>query len=474
MQRKTGYLVWLIIVVALAVFLLAWQYWNYCSVSRTLPAETTIAGLSVGGMTRAEALNVIEVAFATPLKVTYREQRLSLDPSTVELRYDAEQTAARLDAALADWRGVEGFISYVLRRPQGPISVPAAVTYSDQRLSRFLARVSDQYGGPPREPLALPVTLGFRSGRTGSTLDIAASRARLADALVSAAREDVALVVEVEKAPQKDLSLLRELIQSRLDDHAGLTPGIFIKDLETGEELVINGEVAYAGLSVLKIAVLEEVYRTVDLPLGPETTELISETVTESGNASANRLLRDVIDEGDAYQAAQKLTASMKRLGLVNTFMGAPYDEKEIGSEITTPANSRTDISTDPDPFIQTTPLDMGLLLEMIYHCSRGGGTLMMTYPDSLTAEECREMINWMSRNRTGTLIEGGVPPETKVAHKHGWTGDTHADAGLLFTPGGDFVLVVFLHRPEWLAWDESAPLIADISTAAYNYFNAP
>jgi beta-lactamase class A len=96
----------------------------------------------------------------------------------------------------------------------------------------------------------------------------------------------------------------------------------------------------------------------------------------------------------------------------------------------------------------------------------------MMTYPDSLTAEECQEMIKLMSKNPTDSLIEAGVPATATVAHKHGWTSDTHADAGLLLTPGGDFVLVVFLYRPQWLEWEESAPLFADISTATYNYFN--
>jgi beta-lactamase class A len=95
-----------------------------------------------------------------------------------------------------------------------------------------------------------------------------------------------------------------------------------------------------------------------------------------------------------------------------------------------------------------------------------------MTYPDALSADECQTMINWMSENRIENLMEMGLPAGTKVAHKHGWISDTHADAGLVFTPGGDYVLVVFLHRPEWLQWEESASLIADISKAAYNYFN--
>lgn len=472
MQRKTGYVVWLVIVIAVVALFLAWQYRGYRLTHRKLPPGMTMAGLSVGGMTRAQALNALDVAFATPLKVIYADRTLTLSPSAVDLQYDAHQTAANLQSALADWHGLNGFILYVLDQQPVSESVPVAVTYSEERLSRFLERVADQYDGSPQAPVALPASLDFRSGQPGTTLDVEASSDRVASALLSASKETVELVVEIEEAATRDLSLLRQLLDSRLNDHPGLIPGIFVKDLQTGDELTINGEVAYAGLSVLKIAILEETYRHLDQPPGVETTRLISQTMTESGNFTANLLLRDVIGDGDSYQAVEELTASMNRLGLVNTFMAAPYDEKDVPSDIVTEANSRTDISTEPDPFIQTTPLDVGLLLEMIYQCSHGGGTLMMTYPDSLTPDECQEMIKWMSQNRIDSLIEAGVPAGTKVAHKHGWTSDTHADAGLMLTSGGDFVLVVFLHRPQWLEWEESAPLFADVATASYNYFN--
>jgi len=141
-------------------------------------------------------------------------------------------------------------------------------------------------------------------------------------------------------------------------------------------------------------------------------------------------------------------------------------------STIITPANSGTDTTTEHDSYMQTTPLDIGLLLEMIYQCSHGGGALMAAYPGAFTVEECNQMIEWMSMNHVDSFTETGVPAGTRVAHKHGFTGDTHADAALVFSPGGDFVLVVFLYRPQWLEWEESAPLIANIATATYNYFN--
>jgi hypothetical protein len=471
-QRTSRYIVWLIIIIAVAALFLAWQYLGYRLTNRTLPAGMTMAGLSVGDMTREQALNALEVAFATPLTVTYQERQLSLSPSTVELHYDGNQTSADLDAALTVWRTLDGFVSYILGHPLESQDVPVAVSYSEQRLTRFLDRVAYQYDQPRQEPVVLPAVLDFRPGQPGSTLDVATSRTRLANALVSADRRTVELVVTSQEAPRQDIGLLKRLLESRLDDHPELIPGIFVKDLQTGDELMINAEVAYSGLSVLKIAVLEEAYRILDEPPDVETTKLISETMTESGNFTANLLLRDVISEGDSQRAVDKLTASMRSLGLKNTFMAAPYDEEDVLISITTPANSRTDISTNPDPFIQTTPLDIGLLLEMIYQCSHGGGALMLTHPDTLTADECEEMIVWMSQNRIDSLIEAGVPADSKVAHKHGWISETHADAGLVFTPGGDYVLVIFLHRPEWLQWEESAALIADISTAAYNYFD--
>lgn len=111
-------------------------------------------------------------------------------------------------------------------------------------------------------------------------------------------------------------------------------------------------------------------------------------------------------------------------------------------------------------------------LREMICQCTQGGGALILSYPDTVTPEECSEMIQWMMGNPVDSLIEGGVPQRTGVAHKHGWTSDTHADAALVYSPGSDHVVVVFLHRPGWLEWDAGAPLIANISTATCNYFN--
>jgi beta-lactamase class A len=472
LRRVTGCIAWVIIVGAVAVLFLTWQYFGYLSASRTLPAGMTVARLSVEGMTREQVLNALEVAFATPVEVTYQQQQLFLSPDSVELRYNSDETAASLDAVLAARGGLDGFVAHILRRPPDPVDIPVAVSFSGERLDGFLTRVAGQYDRPPQDPVPLLASLSFRPGQSGCELDIETSRARLAMAIVSATDRQAELAVRTEEAPPLNLDVLGQLLQVLLDDHEGLVAGIFIKHLQTGDEIGINADVAYAGLDVLKIAILEETLRVLDHTPDVEMTELLSGTMTLSDNSAANLLLRDVIGDGDGFQGVENLTASMHHLGLINTFMATPYDEDIVPPTIVTPANSRTNISTEPDPHMQTTPLDAGLLLEMIYQCSHGGGALMAAYPGAFAAADCSQMIEWMGMNRIDSLIEAGVPVGTKVVHRHGWISDTHADAALVFSPGGDFVLVVFLYRPQWLEWEESVSLMPDIATATYNYFN--
>lgn len=473
MRRWGGCLIWLVVAASIAALFLAWQYARFRLACRTLPAGMSMAGLSVEGMTREQALNALELAFAMPVEVAYLDQRFVLPPESVAFHYDAEKTAANLERALKERIGLSGFIAYVLRQPEEPVAVPIAAGYSAQRLDDFLARVAAQYDHPPQPLVPLPTSLTFRAARPGSKLDREVSRARLAAALLSAADRRVELAVQTEPPPPYDLSALDLMLKVILEKHPGLVAGIFVKDLQSGEELGINADVAYSGMSVLKIAIVEEVYRVLDAPLTPEVSAWVSQTMgVADSNTAANLLLGNILGNGDSYQGAENLSASLRYLGLVNTFMAAPYDEAILPYTVATPANSRADVAVRAAPNMQTTPADMGLLLEMIYRCSRGCGTLMVAYPGAFNTEECGQILEWMGHNRTNSLIEAGVPAGTQVVHKHGLSGDTHADAALVFSPGGDFVLTVFLHRSQGLAWEESAPLIADIARATYNYFN--
>jgi hypothetical protein len=121
---------------------------------------------------------------------------------------------------------------------------------------------------------------------------------------------------------------------------------------------------------------------------------------------------------------------------------------------------------------MQTTPLDAGLLLEMVYQLAQGGGTLMVAFPGVFTAEEGQAMIDLMAQNHEAILLEGGLPEQAKLAHKHGYVDDTHANTAIVLTPDDDLVLSVFIYYEEGWLGELSFPIFADIATATYNYFN--
>ena len=88
-------------------------------------------------------------------------------------------------------------------------------------------------------------------------------------------------------------------------------------------------------------------------------------------------------------------------------------------------------------------------------------------------------MVTYLTKNKMPSLLEAGLPEGTQIAHKHGWvtnngTINLIGDAGIVYTPGGDYVISIFLYHPDQLLWEASSGLVRDISRAVYNFFNLP
>ncbi|MCB8967967.1 MAG: serine hydrolase [Ardenticatenaceae bacterium] len=287
------------------------------------------------------------------------------------------------------------------------------------------------------------------------------------------------MVVDPVLPERPNINLLARLLSNHLQEFEQDTGGIasiFILDLQTGEEVSINAAVPMSGMDIMKVPIVLEAYQVFDRVPTLRQRQLISDTlVTRPDHTSANELLNVIAGQENPYLGAQLVTEMMQNLGLQNTFMVAPYDAGAVAGIRTpeTPANSADTVLTRPDPMMQTTAEDIGLLLSAIYYCAKGqGGALLAVYSEQITPGECQSMLDYMLQNKTDSLIEEGVPPETPVAHRHGWISDTHGDAGIIFSPAGDYVLVEFLYKPDWLEWVISSPLLADISLATYNFFN--
>jgi beta-lactamase class A len=265
-------------------------------------------------------------------------------------------------------------------------------------------------------------------------------------------------------------------MQTRLATFQGAA-GVFVKDLQTGEEIQINSDLPFSGGGVMKLPIAAEIYRQYDLPLDVTTTQSLTATLTtELSNLPANQLLNQ-IGEGNTFAGAATTTAALANLGLRNSYLAQPFDQPITATAgISTPANSSPAINTNASPAIQTTASDMGLLWEMIVQCSQGGGTLLVVYPHQLNPLECRQLIEQLQASTptdVPALLASGLPAEAQIAHRPGGTFDTRGDAAFVRSPGGDYILAVFLNTPnENFDWNTANAIMADLSRAAYNYFN--
>ncbi len=467
---------WLLVILILGAggFLL-FKWIQFRQAWELLPVGTTVAGLDVSGLTFDQANELLSKSYYAPVYIYHRDEHVELDPQNVGFSLNTEAMLGEVRQALASRDSWIQFAAYVLNRPLQAIAVPLVATHDEGGLEAVIQSIADFLDEPAQQAQMLSRGEALQEGQVGYVTDIEASIPLTQEALYRPNDRVVELLIVEEDAPEVNLDLLSDAISQKLQNFDGLG-SIFIMDLETGEEMGINADVAMSGLSILKIAIFVEAYRALAGEPNPEEQQLFLDTATKSSNYGANLLLHIVAGEDNTYKGADILTESMRELGLVNTFMAVPYDASPPAYRQTTyvtPANSRPDLETVPDPTMQSTAEEIGTLLAMIYYCSQGGGTLLAAYPGEITPQECQSIIDLMVLNEEGNLIRYGVPEDTPVSHKHGWARATHADAGIVFSAGGDFVIVEYLDQPgDWLLADQSFPILREIARMAYNFFN--
>ncbi len=269
--------------------------------------------------------------------------------------------------------------------------------------------------------------------------------------------------------------LWERMIAASFDPATSRLGGLFVLNLKTGETLAFDSNIAFSGTSINKIAILATLFGRINDTPDDATATIIGEAMICSENISTNRMLA-IIGDGNPYTGANRVSEFYAQLGLANSFIYTPYSNDPFITPQApqTPRETTTDqLSAQPDPYNQITVSDMGTLLQAIYQCATSeDGLLIERFAGAYTPLECRKMIDVMSYNYIYNFIEAGVPEGIRVAHKHGWINDTHGDAGIVFTPGGNFVFVMSLHNPTWMDFGESGRLISENARDVYNYLN--
>lgn len=467
----------LIALIALGAAYLLYQGFLFWRALDKLPPSTVIAGVPVGGLTPDAAREAINEHYLSPVVVLNGEERAAeLMPQDAGFSIDTESMLAE---ARAEWQVQEmwrRYAEFVIGLSPRPIVVPIRARHDEVALTARLNTIADFIDRPAQGPQLLADTGEIQPGQPGLITDRIATLHRMRSALYSPDERTVSLSLIEQPAPEWDIQVLQDAIENQLASFEGFA-SVFIQDLQTGEEVRINSDVAVSALSIMKIAIFVQVYRVLDNPPNDYEQELLLSTATASSNHSANLLLHIIAGQENTYEGAEVLTREMRHMGMTNSFMAVPYDAAVVPSRpstYTTPANENPSIDTRPDLTMQTTAEDIGSLLSMLYYCAKGEGGLLAIYPGEITQEECQAIVDLMVQNVEGNLIRFGVPDGVPVSHKHGWSFNEHGDAGIVYSPGGDFVIYTLLAQPEsdWLSSEYSFPFLWEISRAAYNYFN--
>lgn len=454
------------------------------------PAGMTIGGVPVGGVDPQSASERVLQVYNTPIEIHYGDALIQADPTNLGFQLDIDSMLAAADLTRTGGSFWGGFWDYLWNRDPTPVPVPLRATIAEDRLRNYLqTEIAPRYDRPPvPAQLAPGSTTSFTPGQAGQTLDVDKAVPLIEDALRSSTNRTVTLTSTTGAVARPTLDNLRLLLKKNvLDSGFDGVIGVYMLDLQNGQEIhfamdrgqeiSVEPDVAFTASSTIKIPILVAYF--IQHGSAPVTSSVDAE-ILNMIHKSDNIASDDVMAELDSNTGPLIVTQDLRKLGIENTFMaGFFHPGAPLLQRFSTPSNQRTDVATDPDVYNQTTPADMGMLLEDVYQCSEtGGGALIAAFPDKITQDVCKKIINYLEQDKIGVLLEAGVPEGTQVAMKHGWIpggdGILHdvSAAGIVYSSGGNFVLSVYTYHPVQNLFDTTNRLVANLTRAVYNYYN--
>lgn len=453
------------------------------------PANMTIGGVPVGGLVPAEASQRLLEVYTSPVEAQYNGAIFHIDPVVAGFSVDIETMLNAADIQRTGSSFWGGYWDHIWNRASQANPIPLSADLSEERLREYLQNeISSRYDLPPSPAQPIPGGTTFQPGAPGQVLDIDRAVQLIGDAFRSPSNRSVALSFTRSSAARPTIDnltiLLKQLVVT--SDFDGLI-GFYMMDLQTGQEInfLMNSkneitpepDLAFTASSTIKVPIVISYLINRGSDLSADTSNTISRVLGKSDNSATDIILSGI----DNNNGPLVVTQNMETLGLDSTFIGGFFyvGAPNLLPGRLTPGNQRLDVYADPDPYSQTTPLEMGTLLADLYQCAENsGGALIAAFPDKVSPQTCQLMIDFMAQDKLGSLIQGGVPDGTLVPHKHGYVpandGVVHdtSDVGIVYSPGGDFVLSIYSYHPITNVWDNINPLFGKLTQAVYNYFN--
>lgn len=250
---------------------------------------------------------------------------------------------------------------------------------------------------------------------------------------------------------------LKDTVTKSLDGAKG-DYSIVIKNLKTGELYSRNKDKIYEPASLYKLWVMATVFDEIkkgnlkeDEVLSATIPQLnrefnidpdVAELTTGGIEQTVKEALNQMITISHNYSALLlTLEVGNSKVAKFLRDYGFNNSKLSLGSETEAPVTSASDIA---------------LFFEMLY---KG---------EIIDAKSSKKMIDILLRQQLNDRIPKYLPKEAKVAHKTGEIDFYKHDAGIVFSPKADYIMVVL---SESNSPSGAAERMADLSKVVYEYF---
>ncbi|CAN5688733.1 hypothetical protein BH10CHL1_BH10CHL1_13630 [soil metagenome] len=485
MRKLINFIICLVAILALFPL-----YTRFKAAAAPIPPGVYLGGLELSDIKDMAGIREhLAGVYAAPIEVDFADEQLALQPAEVDFQLDVAAMVKEAERYLQGPPFIDIALREALGFPQKRRDVAVHFTLNPDKLRAWLVSAAAEHNREPIGAHALPplaerdavsATLAitptsqidiarqawrWEAGIPGYTLDVEKSIPQVIAALTRD-QQRIAPLALIEIPPaQPNMVDLTQVLSHTLATFPGFA-AIYVQDLQNGTEANVDADVAFSGMSVIKLALV-----IARLEQGAASGQESDLTLYETDNHRADQLLNQ-LGNGDPTIGAGKFTDFMHRLGLVNTYMQTTFDAPAL-PQIATPANQRTDWNTKPDPNQQTTPADMGRILAALYKCMQGQGLLSQLNPARFTAEQCRQTLFFMSHDQSQDLIWAGLPQpqQTWIVHKATRAAETHGDVALIWGPTGPYVLSIFLYQATWLDLKLSNATMQTVSRLTWDFF---
>ncbi len=483
-----------------ALVLAAIQLERFAATRDLLQTDVSVGGVPVGGLPLSEAVKRWETIYAQPVEIDYGDSQILLNPAQIGFVVSSDQLRSQVESRSAGTSNYWiDFWNYLWQRPSSPVDIALAADYQQAKLRDFLNDVAARYEQHASGAHFDLATMTFGSGTNGAQIDIEAAIPLIDQALRRPTNRKVVLPVKTEGAHGATMDTLRSAIVTYLEnvDYLGskglsftgpdTVGGMVVIDLTSGQEISINPDVAFSAESTIKIPVMLTKFKQLKTDPDTDTKWLMAASILCSSDDGTNGLIQlsgsGPDKNSQIKDGLQQIINTMQTIGATNTYLNAPiyvFDPTLVFSIPAPKTSPDKHYDGHADPFSQTTANDMATILKELYDCAEYGSGLRAIYPDDFTQKKCQQMIELLSGNVIGRLIELGVPVGTRVAHKNGWGGTPQAganvsDAAIVFTPGGNYIVSVYIwekYNNNGLGSIDSWRAVEGLSRLVYNYFN--